>query len=142
MATITFTDGTGSVTFSNGTTGPMSRFSEWTPDVQRISDSQVGLGNGVTYEYLFRQDFGARFRMERIPLSQITNYHRFKRHALAGSTFTVNTEDKSNRSYVCRIAPGADITLEMEDRVLLEYAVEIDVISAETVPAAMLCEYR
>jgi hypothetical protein len=142
MATITFTDGAGAATFSNGTTGPMSRFTEWTPDVSRISDSAVALGSGITYEYLFRQDYGARFRLEHIPLAQISNYHRFKRHALSGATFTVNTQDKSNRSYLCRIAPGADLELEMEDRVLLEYSLEVAVISAEVTPAPMLCEYR
>jgi hypothetical protein len=142
MGTITFTDTDGAVTFSNGTTGPMSRFSEWTPDVIRVSDSQVALGTGVTYEYLFRQDFAARFRIEHIPLAQILNYHRFKRWALAGNTFTVNTLDKSNRSYLCRIFPGSDLELEMEDRVLLEYSLEVYVISAENSPAPMRCEYR
>lgn len=141
MATITFTDSGGAVTFSNGKSGPGSRFSMWTPDIVRVSDRRYGLGTGIAYEYLFREDFVAKFTIEHIPLSQLENAARFKRWALQGNTFTVNTQDKSSRTYTCRLMEGATLELQMTDRVFLEYSLDVAVMSASSPTVFLKCEY-
>ena len=142
MATITFTDGAGAVTLSNTLTGAASRFSQWVPDIERVADRKVAVGTGVTYEYLYRQDFTASFQIEHIPIAELSDVTRFKAWALAGNTFSVNTQDKNNAVYVCRIKPGTTPQLEMEDRTLLEYRLAIEVISAASPQVLLLCTYR
>ena len=142
MATITFTDGTGAVTLSNTLSTAASRFSQWVPDVERISDRKVALGTGVTYEYLYRQDYTASFAIEHIPLTELSKVARFKAWALAGNTFNVNTQDKTNATYLCRIKPGTVPQLEMEDRTLLEYRLSVEVISAASPQVFLACSYR
>lgn len=142
MATITFTDSGGAVTFSNGLSGAGSRFANWTPDIRREADRRFALGSGVAYEYLFREDFTATFAIEHIQLSQLENAVRFKRWALQGNTFTVNTQDKQNRSYLCRLAPETDLQITMEDRTLIEYSLSVSVVSAGTPTVFLKCEYR
>jgi hypothetical protein len=142
MATITFTDGTGAVTLSNGKDGPGSRFSQWTPSIDRIADRRFALGTGIAYEYLFREDFTATFQIEHLPLSELQDASRFTRWALQGNTFTVNTQDKTNKVYVCRLRPDTVPSLTMTDRVLLEYTLDLSVISASSPTVFLACEYR
>jgi hypothetical protein len=141
MATITFTDGTGAVTLSNGKAGPGSRFSQWTPSIDRIADRRFALGTGIAYEYLFREDFTASFQIEHLPLTQLANVSRFMRWALQGNTFTVNTQDKTNKTYTCRLRPETMPTLTMTDRVVLEYTLDLSVISAASPTVFLACEY-
>jgi hypothetical protein len=141
MATITFTDGTGAVTFSNDKAGPGSRFSMWTPDIVRVADRRTALGTGVSYEYLFREDFVASFTIEHIPLSQLENAVRFKRWALQGNTFSVNTQDKQSRTYTCRLMEGAQLELAITDRTFVEYSLDIVVSSASSPKVFLKCEY-
>lgn len=142
MATITFTDGTGAVTLTNGLPGAGSRFSQWVPDIDRVADRKVAVGTGVTYEYLYRQDYVASFIIEHIPLTELSDVARFKAWALAGNTFNVNTEDKNNASYSCRIRPGTIPQLEIEDRTTLEYRLSVEVISAASPQVLLACSYR
>ncbi len=142
MATISFVDGVGAVTLSNGKPGAASRFSQWTPDISRVADRRAAVGTGATYEFLYRQDFTAMFAIEHLPLSELADVARFKAWALAGNTFTVNTQDIANRSHLCRIAPDTIPELAMEDRTLLEYRLDVVVISAAAPPVFLTCEYR
>lgn len=142
MATITFTDGTGAVTLSNTLSTAASRFSQWVPDIERLADRKVAVGTGVTYEYLYRQDYTASFAIEHIPLTELSKIARFKAWALAGNTFNVNTQDKNNATYSCRIKPGTTPSLEMEDRTLLEYRLSVEVISAANPQVFLDCSYR
>lgn len=142
MATITFTDGAGAVTITNAKAGPGSRFSNWTPDISRVSNAKVGVGTGVRYEYLFRQDFIASFEIEHYPVADLSRVARLKAWALAGNTFTVNTEDKMDRTYLCRMAPESEIQVAMEDRTLLEYTLSLTVMSAAVPPVFLDCLYR
>lgn len=142
MATITFTDSIGAVTLSNDKAGPGSRFSQWTPSIDRIADRRFALGTGIAYEYLFREDFTASFQIEHLPLAQLANAARFTRWALQGNTFTVNTQDKTNKSYLCRMRPDSVPTLTMTDRVALEYTLDVSVVSASSPKVFLACEYR
>jgi hypothetical protein len=142
MATITFTDAQGAATLSNGLTGPASRFSEWTPDVDRIGDRRVSLGTGVTHEFLYRQDFVATFAIDHLPLTALPTAARFKAHAMRGETFSVNTQDMANRAYLCRLRPATEPEITMTDRTLLEYRLSVEVISADAPPVLLECRYR
>lgn len=142
MATITFTDAAGAVILTNGKAGPGSRFSSWVPSIDRIGDRKVSLGTGATYEYLFRQDYTATFAIEHIPVTSLDKVARFMAWALAGNTFTVNTRDLTDLSYVCRIRPGTEPEVSMEDRTLLEYRLNVSVISAASPPVFLACIYR
>lgn len=142
MATITFTDGVGSVTLTNGKAGPGSRFSNWTPGIDRVGDRKTGLGTGITYEYLFRQDYTAAFAIEHIPVAALDLVVRFIAWAMAGNTFTLNTGDVAARTHVCRIRPDTTPEVAMEDRALLEYRLNVSVISAASPPEFLACIYR
>jgi hypothetical protein len=141
MATITFTDAGGAVTLSNQKFGPGNRFSNWTPDIVRVSDTKIGVGTGIRYEYLFRQDYVASFDIEYVPVAELEKVARFKAWALAGNTFNVNTQDKANRVHTCRLSPQGDITVKMQDRSMLEYTVSVDVVSAASPQVFLTCLY-
>lgn len=142
MGYIAFDDELGSVTVSNGLTLPARRFSNWTPDVNRIADRRVALGSGITYEYLYRTDYTAAFQIEHYPVVRLASFIRFKEWAMRGCEFFVHTEDEANRVYLCRIAPGTEPKAEMSNREMLEYTLTIDAMSADDPVEFMACIYR
>lgn len=141
MASITFTDGTGAVTLTNGQSGPGNRFREWTPTINRVADRRYALGTGVAYEYLFREDSLASFAIEGLPATQMENVARFTRWALAGNTFTVNTTDNNNRVYTCRIAEGSSVEVSQSDPTFFEYTMRVTVANAQSPVVFMTVEY-
>jgi len=141
MASITFTDGGGAVTLTNGLTGPGNRFANWTPTIFRVTDRRTALGTGVHYEFVYREDYVAAFSMTQMPATQLEAVARFTKWAEAGNTFTVNTTDNSSRTYTCRLADGATVNVSMTDPVFCEYTVEVTVSSASSPKVFLTCEY-
>lgn len=141
MASITFTDGTGAVTLSNGRTGVGARFSQWTPTINRVADRRFALGTGVAYEYLFREDSLVSFTLDGLPATQLENVARFTKYIQAGGTVTLNTTDNSNRTYQARLAEGSDVQVTMTDTTFIEYSLRVTMANADSPVVFMVCEY-
>jgi hypothetical protein len=144
MASVTFTDGTGTATLDNGTTaiagGVGSRFASWTPFTRRIGERAVALGTGVSYAFTFRIDYGASFSMRDIPASAQDVAMRLIRHLLGGGVVTVTTGDTSSRTYTnCGIDPEATPALAFQDAQFLTYSLDLSVLNLSG--ADMLCTY-
>lgn len=144
MASITFTDGTGTATLDNGTTaiagGVGSRFASWTPFTRRIGERAVALGTGATYAFTFRIDRGATFTMRDIEASAQETALRLIRHLLGGGTCTVTTGDTASRTFNnCSIDPEATPALAFQDATFLTYSLDVSVINLSG--ADMLCTY-
>lgn len=142
MGYITWTDSVGFATLSNTKPKLGRRFAGYVPDVDRIVDRKTALGTGVFYEFMYRQDYTAKFQIDKIPVTQTDTMLRFKEFAMQGCSFTMYTEDESDRFYEVRIKPGTEIQFELSDRQMLEYSLSLEVMSAATVPVRLLCHYR
>jgi len=142
-SSIAFTDGTGTVTLDNGMPAPGDRFRGW----QNLADApndgsnvtRVALGTGATYQWNFRQDYGAKFTLAYIPNSKQDDLDRFRRWAYSGGSFTVDTGDSSGRSYTCTLWPGSTVDLSPPDAKDLRLTLTVSV--RNTVGAVMVCTY-
>lgn len=144
MATIVFNDGGGSVTLDNGTTsmssGVGSRFADWTPFQRPVGPRVPALGTGVPYQFRFRTDYGASFTLNDIPNTKMSDMLRCQAWLLTGGVVTVNTGDASSRSYTsCYLAPDGDVTITLQDKNVLLYAMSFTLINSAA--ASMLCIY-
>lgn len=144
MASITFTDGTGTATLDNGLTstaaGVGSRFASWTPFTRRVGESATALGTGARYSFTFRIDYGATFEMRDIPNSNQSVALRLIRHLQGGGTCTVTTGDTASRTYSqASLDPEGDVTLEFQDAQFLTYRMTFSLINLAG--ADMLCTY-
>lgn len=144
MASITFTDSTGTATLDNGLTaiaaGVGSRFANWTPFQQPIGASATGLGTGRLFRFIFRTDYGASFAIRELPNTAMPTMLRLQAFLHAGGTVTVTTGDASNRTYTnCGLAPDAEVTITLADTAALLYTMEFALINLDG--AQMLCEY-
>lgn len=144
MATIVFNDGGGSVTLDNGTTsigsGGGSRFADWVPFQRPIGPRVPALGTGRPYQFAFRTDYGASFSMTDIPNTKMSDMLRCQAWLLNGGAVTVNTGDNATRSYTtCYLAPDGDITITLQDKNVLLYAMSFVLINSAA--ASMLCIY-
>lgn len=153
MAYIQFTDGSGTVTLTNGTeaiatnnpgllTGPGSRFTDWLPFQRAIGPRVSSLGTGRPYQFRFRTDYGASFTLLDIPNTKMSDMLRCQEWLLRGESVTVNTGDNALRSYTCYIAPdGGDVSIAMQDKNLMLYSMSFVLINGASTPSAMLCIY-
>lgn len=148
--TITFTDTDGSCTVSNGKPVPGDRLAGWTPLVRTIGPeggNPVGLGNGITYGWEHRIDYGVRFSLEHIPQASLRDVIRLMRWLLRGDdnptagngVVVLNTGDQFSNSYTCRIWPGSEPQLEQMDRGMIEYKLTLDLLNTEE--DIMVCGY-
>lgn len=146
MGRIRFTDSTGPATLDNGLAtiagGVAARFRGWTPFVVPIGPVRTALGTGARYQFAFRTDYGARFRLEEIPTTSLPAALRLQAHLLGGGTVAVETDDSEGRTYeTCGLAPDTEPMLEFVDAVNQLYAFSVSLINLAASPEAMLCEY-
>ena len=139
MASLAFTDGTGSATLSNGLSAPADRFANWTPDASPEGVRTPTLGEGITHQWLFRTDYLVALELPHIPASSLDVAVRLKLHLLGGGTCTVTTGDTSSRTYTARVAPGTTPEVVFSDRKRLRYTFRCAL--KNTSAAVMLCTY-
>lgn len=144
MASITFTDGTGTATLDNGLTSggsaPGSRFASWVPFTRRVGERATALGTGASYSFTFRIDYGATFQMRDLPNTTQATAMRLIRHLQGGGTCTVTTGDAASRTYNnCGIDPEGQVSLEFQDAMFLTYTMSLALINLSS--ADMLCQY-
>lgn len=102
-----WTDTEGTATFSNGLPAPGDRFNGWMPLTDVVGPEDEALGTGTLYVWAFREDYGARFRIDYIPTSAQGDVMRLIRHLKRGGTVAVYTGDILNRSYpTCQMWKG------------------------------------
>jgi hypothetical protein len=148
MASIDFVDPfVGPLTLSNGLPSPGDRFAGWTPILEMVGATPVGLADGVTYGWEHRIDYGAEFAIEYLPQSALGDVQRFIRVLQRGeqlgltATFTVDTGDVDSHSYTCRVWPGSVPELVQSDRGSpIEYRLALRVLNVGDAP--MLCSYQ
>lgn len=140
MATsIAFTDGTGSVTLTNGKTAPVDRFQKWVPLTQPIGPVHNALGTGVPYLYEHRCDYGAKFVLPYVPNSSQSDLVRLVRHLLRAGSVTVTTGDSGSNVYTCYLWPGSTPSISEPDPRTLERTLTLSVLNASE--ADMVCLY-
>lgn len=115
-------------------------FTGWTPDVALVGPRETALATGAEYLYELRQDEIARFRFTDMAPTQLALALRVKRHLLRGGQVTVYTEDLSDATYDCTLAPGTTPTIEQEDGRLLTYALELALRSVDGSPLLAVYE--
>ena len=144
MASITFTDGTGTATLDNGLTssagGVGSRFANWTPFTRRVGERATALGTGAGYSFTFRIDYGATFELRDLPNTTQSVALRLIRHLQGGGTCTVTTGDTASRTYSqASLDPEGDVSLAFQDPQFLTYSMTCSLINLAG--ADMLCQY-
>ena len=147
--TITFVDGIGAATLSNGKPSPADRFSNWVPSTEPIGASKVVQATGATVMFTYRTDYLASFELAHIPVETTGGVRpvdiavRLIAWLHAGNTCAVNTGDAESSSYAtCGIAPGTKAKLALTDRKNLEYTLTLSLVNLAVSPVAMVCHYR
>jgi hypothetical protein len=145
---IQFTDAIGAATLNNAKAVPGDRFSGWVTTTKPVGDSAPRLSDGAITMIKFRDDFGASFSLTQIPVATVGGVRlvdvaaRLIAWLMAGGTCTVNTGDVSGSSYAtCGLMPGTTPTLQLTDRINLEYSLNVSLINVAASPVAMVCHY-
>jgi hypothetical protein len=148
---ITFTDEDGAVVCETGKPNLMDRLAGFVPLVRTVGPeggNPVGLGNGITYGWEHRVDFGCRFSLEHIPQAKLEDFQRLYLWLLRGvqtaagteGRVTLETGDVDEHTYVCRIWPGFEpAPPEQLDRNAIEYRMTLELLNTEQ--ARMVCSY-
>lgn len=140
MASIQFTDATGSATLTNSKPSPANRFTGWTPSQPPYGPAGFAVGTGLRYMFHIRTDNKVSFELVGIPRSSMSVMLRLQRHLLFGGTVTVNTQDTSNRSYTCGLGEDGEVSIELSDTNLLEYTMRFSGL-LNTASTQMICLY-
>jgi len=139
-ASISFNDGSGSQTITP--TAGDQRFNGWRPLPMTIGERAVGLGDGDTYQWVHRTDYGAAWRLPNLANSTEAVLQAFLLHANQGGVFTLTTDDSEANVYdSCKIAPGTLIELSDPDPETLEYTLTGAVINRATAATPLRCVY-
>jgi hypothetical protein len=143
MASITFTDGTGTATLNSGWPSPANRFRSYTPDVAPKQDVAHGLGTGRRYAWDYAADiYTATLELPGIVRTDLDIALRLKAHLLSGGLVTLTTNDASSNVYTnVGLAEGSEVTIELEDRAMIEYTFKATFVSQAATPVMLLCEY-
>ncbi|MCW5591063.1 MAG: hypothetical protein KIS74_03090 [Burkholderiales bacterium] len=145
-AGLTFTDQEGTATLTNGYGtaggGAGARFRGWTPFIIPVGPVETSLGTGRRFQFAFRTDYGARFRLEEIPQSALPVALRLVAWLVSGGSVSVTTDDALGRVYAeCVVAPDSEPSLNMSSESDLRYTLELALINVASPVTPMLCEY-
>ena len=136
---ITWTD-TAPRELTNSKPKPADIFANWTP-ITGANESAVFTIPGTRSRWSFASYKGATFDLPMIPATDMDMVMRLLRHLAEGESVTVNTGDRSNRSYTCVAWPGWTIPegAEFTDKQRLEYTLTLKLRNTGT--ADMVCLY-
>ena len=123
---ISWTDGEGSATLTNGHPSPGDRLGAWTPDRIPVGPPAVALGTGETYRWESRQDDLVSFEIAAIPGTELDKMLRLKYWLLSGGTVSVEaSRPLADQFSYCCIAPDTEPVIEMTDRLMMEYTFSV-----------------
>lgn len=104
MASFTFDDGSGDQILRCGYPAPANRFRDWTPDPAYIGERAVALDR-KRYQYVLATAERASLMLPGIALADEQILRAWLKHAKAGGTFTVTTDDAESNTYDdCQLA--------------------------------------
>jgi hypothetical protein len=123
MASISFTDSTGSATLTNGMPIPADRFGGWTPRDESIGPSAIQLPTGRIYGAKYRRDGLVEFELRTIPGSELPTMLRLKLHLMKGGIVTVvaTQHELGERWALATLAPGTEPSVTFADSDYREY---------------------
>lgn len=146
MASITFTDATGTATLTNGQPAPADRFANWSPQPQPIGSSVVIEGTGEIVQFATRMQYGATFDLENIPVATTGGVRlvdvaaRLVAHLIGGGVCSLATGDAESNAYAsCSLTPGTTPSLRLTDRRGLRYTLSLALINRAAAP--LVCHY-
>lgn len=126
LASISFTDALGVVSVTNTLPEPGDRFANWTPDAMAIGPAAVGLGNGLIYQWPFRDDYLVSLELPAIPNTEFDKLLRLQTHLLDGYLVAVACENVMASTFaICGLAPETVPEIEMTDSTNLEYTFRV-----------------
>lgn len=148
MASITFTDGIGSATLTNGKPAPGDRFANWVEKPVPFGDSARRQSDGLLTKLRLRDDFGCSFDLTQIPVATTGGQRlvdiaaRLVYWLQNGGTCAVNTADNESNSYAtCALMDGTTPSLVLSDKRNLEYTLTLSLVNVAGSPARMVCHY-
>jgi hypothetical protein len=137
---ITWTDGSGAASLTNGKPVPADRFTNWTPGQAAVKADVESLATGQPYPWVFRTDSLVTFSLDKIPNTSQATVLRLIRWLESGGVVTVNTGDLASRTYAnCYLPKGARPSYTMTDRQFLEYTLTLTLVNVAA--ADMLAIY-
>lgn len=141
VTSIDWTDETGAASLTNGKSRPGDRFSNWNPRSVPFGVSVNTLaGDLIVFED--REDHSASFEIPGIPYASLDLMLRLQNHLEGGGTVQVTTGDSASRVYpTCSLAPGADVSIDLTDKVTVEYTVAFNLLNVAGSRVQMLAIY-
>jgi hypothetical protein len=123
VSSISFTDASGPVLFSNTKGVPGSWFRNWTPAPKPVGPEAEGLGTGRIFRYNFRTDSIVTFDIEAIPATELDKANRLMLHLINGGKVALAAADHALGSTyaACTMVKGSWPTLQLSDSENLEY---------------------
>lgn len=112
MASIKFTDTSGTYLLHNNKPHPADRFRNWTPDWVPVGDSAVRLSDGAITMFRVRDDYGASFELPYIPALACSNICR---HSEDFGTTWVATAGTPTRTPAAHTKSGITLDLIGDD---------------------------
>ncbi len=140
MATaISFDDGDGTVTLTNGFPVPGDRFQGWVSAPRPIGPMHYALGTQIPYKYVHARSYVAKFELRGIPSSREDDCLRLMDWLLTGGIVTIITGDSNNAEYDCYMAEGGEPTLSAPDPKDLRRTLSLTLVNSEA--TRMTCIY-
>lgn len=129
---IDWTDAIGSASLTNSKNFPGDRLANWTPRSVPFGSSVNTLaGDLIVWED--REDHSAAFDLVGIPYSSLGLMLRLQSHLSSGGTVQVTTGDRDDTVYPeCCLAENAEVTIELTDKVTVEYTMSMTLLNLET----------
>lgn len=141
MASITFTDATGTATVTNAWPLAIRRFTGYAarPDVKAERAEAL---TGEAYVYVFAQLYDASFSLDDVDNADQALVMRLLRHCANAGIFSVATNDAAARTYPSVQCVGTDLPTATQDPVSLAWRVTFPrVRNVAAAPVEMLAIY-
>jgi hypothetical protein len=117
--------------------GDSGQFNGWRVQPNAVGERAVAVGDGLTYVWRHRTDYGVSFHFNVAEADQ-DDLQGFIEWANAGGLFAIDTDDSESNTYdECCIAPGTLIEAGDHDPVTLDIPVTASVINAASSPVVM-----
>ena len=141
MASITFPDGSSTLTLTTAESGTTSRFNNWVPIPDSIGERGRGLGDGFLYQYRHRVDNMATLELPRISNTEEATLQLFRLYAESGGIFIVTTDDTESNQYPeCQLAENSHVEFRL-NRETLEYTLSMTILNVAASPGPLRCVY-
>lgn len=146
-ASLTFDDGSGPTTlqpYPDAGADAGHRFRNWIPFPESARATDNALADGRLYTFDFRVGYGASFELPGLPRAVAGDVIRLMHHLEGGGFVDLDTADANAATYTdCQLAPGTkpELVATRDDPNDPRYTLRLSLISMDSTPAPLLCEY-